>query len=40
MEQNKLKCEKCGYQWKPRKIKPVECPECKNRKYWEKRKEE
>ncbi|MGF3573741.1 MAG: hypothetical protein ACQXXG_10050 [Candidatus Bathyarchaeia archaeon] len=26
-----VKCPFCGYVWKPRVDKPVECPRCKNR---------
>ena len=30
----KIKCEKCGYIWKPRKIgKPVACPACKSYRW-------
>ena len=26
-----MKCEKCKYEWKPRKKNPKACPECKSR---------
>jgi len=26
-----MKCKYCGYEWKPRKPKPVACPRCKRR---------
>ena len=26
-----MKCQFCGYEWKPRKPKPVACPRCKRR---------
>ena len=35
-----VKCQKCGYEWKARVPYPVECPECKARKWWIKPAEE
>jgi len=26
-----ITCEYCGYEWKPRKPRPVACPRCKTR---------
>lgn len=26
-----MKCNKCNYEWKPRKKDPVSCPRCKRR---------
>lgn len=34
----KLKCLRCGYEWKPRKRgRPVECPDCKTRDWDQKK---
>ncbi len=29
----KAKCKSCGYEWLPRTNNPVECPNCKTRKW-------
>jgi hypothetical protein len=29
----KIKCNQCNHQWAPRTGKPVECPNCKSRKW-------
>lgn len=28
-----LTCRRCGYQWIPRKPRPVSCPDCKHRRW-------
>jgi len=28
---NKIQCQKCEYEWRPRVERPKECPECKAR---------
>jgi len=28
-----IKCKKCGHIWHPRVERPVECPNCKSRKW-------
>ena len=28
-----MKCNKCGYEWTPRTIKPLTCPKCKRYDY-------
>ena len=30
----KCQCQKCNYQWEPRKEKPKACPECKSRDWY------
>ena len=34
----KAKCKKCGYEWRPRVEKPVQCPGCKSMAWNKKRK--
>jgi len=29
----KYKCYKCGHEWIPRTMKPIECPNCKSRDW-------
>lgn len=29
IKENKIKHTKCGYEWKPKKDKPKQCPYCK-----------
>ncbi len=31
---NKIKCQRCGYEWLPRKTEVRQCPKCKTA-YWE-----
>lgn len=33
-----LKCEKCGYEWNPRKDEVRQCPKCKSA-WWDKKDE-
>jgi predicted Zn-ribbon and HTH transcriptional regulator len=35
MKWEKLKCERCGYEWFPKtpEKKPVACPQCHSRKW-------
>jgi len=28
-----MKCKKCGYEWKPKKKNPKQCPNCKRYDY-------
>ena len=35
---NKIKCQRCNYQWIPRKEDIRQCPKCKSA-YWETPKE-
>ena len=28
-----LKCKQCGHSWLPRTPRPVECPNCKSRRW-------
>lgn len=36
-EKKTLKCLRCDYEWFHRVEKPKLCPQCKCRKYWEKK---
>jgi hypothetical protein len=34
-----VECKVCGHKWIPRTDKPLSCPNCKNRKWNESKKE-
>ena len=35
-----MKCDKCGYVWKNKKVDPVSCPRCKCRFDYPKKEED